>query len=327
LSKKIVGVIVGAVLTALLSVAQSSPRRVVLEDGFLPPNNLKIPIGSLEDKGLTRKQYEAVMDRVQAVYGPIIASRGGRLMINRLWEDPTVNASADRQGDDYVINMYGGLARHAAITQDGMALVACHEIGHHLGGAPKYPDDWASNEGQADYFANLKCLHRIFASPETAAFTKPTGDESLAREACGKSFARAQDGALCVRSAMAGMSVTALFRVMRREDPVPRFDTPDPKVVESMFNGHPGTQCRLDTYYQGSLCAQPFAEDVSETDPSVGACTRAGGFSVGLRPRCWYLPPAAEGAGLADAAVMTSKPMNASPALTLLESPPVWQGL
>ncbi|MEK7234767.1 MAG: hypothetical protein AAB268_13200 [Elusimicrobiota bacterium] len=323
MSKQIVRVIVGAVLASLMSVVPSSSRRVVLEDGFLPPNDLKISIGSLEDKGLTHAQYDAVLDRIQEIYGPLIASRGGRLVINRLWGDPTVNASANREGDDYVINMYGGLARHAAITQDGMALVACHEVGHHIGGDPKYPNMWATNEGQADYFANLKCLRRVFAAPEAAAFTKAEGDESLAREACGKSFERPQDRALCVRSAMAGMSVTELFRTMRREDPVPHFDTPDPRVVGNMFNNHPGTQCRLDTYYQGSLCAQPFTTDVSDTDPSVGTCTRSGGFSVGLRPRCWYLPPAGESTEFENAGVMSKTP-NAPSTLAVLENG--WRG-
>ena len=162
------------VLTALL--CSSAPRSMMLEDGFLPPNDLKIPIGSAEDKGITRKQYDAVMDRVQEIYAPLIAARGARLVIKRLWDDPTVNASAERRGNDYIVNMYGGLARHAAITQDGLALVVCHEIGHHIGGAPKYSGQWAANEGQADYFANLKCLHRVFAA--SAAFTKPAGDES-----------------------------------------------------------------------------------------------------------------------------------------------------
>ena len=265
------------------------------------------------------------MDRVQEIYAPLIAARGARLVIKRLWDDPTVNASAERRGNDYIVNMYGGLARHAAITQDGLALVVCHEIGHHIGGAPKYSGQWAANEGQADYFANLKCLHRVFAA--AAAFTKPAGDESSARRACGDSYAKAEERELCVRSAMAGMSVTNLFRALRKEDPQPRFDTPDPKVVNRMYDNHPGTQCRLDTYFQGSLCAQPFTGEVSETDPTVGTCTRSGGFSTGLRPRCWYLPPANEPRGLELLSAIPGKPMHESSTLATLKSESVFQGL
>lgn len=325
MSKKVL-VLLSVVLTAAL--APSAPRVAPLCDGFLPQNDLKIPIGSAEAKGITQAQFNAVMDRAEAIYGPIIKARGGRLVLKRLWDDSTVNASAQRSGSDYVLNMYGGLARHATITQDGMALVVCHELGHHIGGAPKYGGyNWASNEGQADYFANMKCLHRIFAAPGAESFTQPAGDETLAREACGKAYPTEAERRLCVRSSMAGMSVTELFRALRREDPIPHFNTPDPKAVTRMYDSHPGTQCRLDTYFAGSLCTQPFLNDVSETDPAVAACTRSNGFSVGLRPRCWYLPPATEPAGLEALAAPPVEPMNASPTLAALKGGDVFSGL
>ncbi|MEK7388109.1 MAG: hypothetical protein AAB036_00265 [Elusimicrobiota bacterium] len=284
-------------LVALCAAPEASP--VFADDGFLPPNNLSIPIDSLESKGITHQQFNQVLDHIQALYGPIIASRGGRLVINRLWDDATVNASAQRggaDGTDYVLNMYGGLARHAAITQDGFALVACHELGHHIGGAPKYSNglDWASNEGQADYFANLKCLRLVFADTASNAFTRASLDDSQPQAACAKSFAGARERAICVRTAVAGMSVTALLRALRSEPVAPRYDTPDPNVVTRMYDRHPPTQCRLDTYFSASLCTRAVGDELSETDPVPGACTGSQGFSVGLRPRCWYKPPADE---------------------------------
>ena len=320
-------VLAGVALTALL--CSSAPRAVWLcSDGFLPKNDLQIRVGSLEDKGIDRKQYDAVMDRIQSLYGPVIAARGGRLVINRLWDDPTVNASAQRIGDDYVINMYGGLARHEAITQDGMALVACHELGHHIGGAPLYAgEDWASNEGQSDYFANLKCLRRVFASPKASAFSRPEGDESVARAACKKSYKKTADQELCVRNAMAGISVMELFRALRRQEAQPRFDTPDPSVVTEMLDGHPDTQCRLDTYFAGSLCPRAVSDEVSETDPVPGTCTRLKGDKVGFRPRCWYLNPADEPSGLELLSKMPSKPMHDSATLAGLKSGTIFSGL
>ena len=64
--------------------------------------------------------------------------------------------------------MFGGLARHKLVTPDGFALVACHEMGHHLGGAPRR-GGWASNEGQSDYYATTKCARRIWAEDNNAA--------------------------------------------------------------------------------------------------------------------------------------------------------------
>lgn len=313
-------------LSAVLLTA--TPRVTTPCDGFLPPNDLKIPIGALEDKGITQKQFDAVMDRVEAIYGPIIKARGGHLVIKRLWDDPTVNASAQRMGSDYVLNMYGGLARHKAITQDGMALVACHELGHHIGGFPLYNgEDWASNEGQADYFANLKCLHKVFASPMAQAFTRPGGDEAAARVGCAASYSKKVDADMCVREAMAGMSVTELFRALRNQSKLPRFDTPDPTVVTEMYDGHPDTQCRLDTYYAGSVCNRAVSEEVSETDPVPGTCTRIAGDKMGFRPRCWYLNPANEPAGLASLAALPTKTRADSPTLAALESGSVFSGL
>ena len=62
------------------------------------------------------------------------------------------------------------------ITVDGMALVACHEMGHHMGGAPKidgwYGSSWATNEGGADYYGTLKCARRFFAGDDNASIVK-----------------------------------------------------------------------------------------------------------------------------------------------------------
>jgi hypothetical protein len=315
-----------ALFTAAIALLSADPRVILLEDGFLPKNNLQIRAGAREAKGITQEQFDQVMDRAEAIYGPEIAARGGRLVLRRLWENPTVNASAQRSGTDYILNMYGGLARHESITQDGMALVVCHEIGHHIGGAPKYDGglDWASNEGQADYFANLKCLRLMFAG-EGASFTRPKNDDPGPRAACEHSFALSVDQDLCVRGAIAGMSVTTLFRQLRQETTLPRYDTPDPAVVAEMYDGHPGTQCRLDTYFAGSLCARAVDERLDETDPAPGACTAASGHFLGLRPLCWYKPDGVPDPAVARAA-MDARPKT--PALTsALRDPELWRGL
>ena len=153
-----------AVVSLVLAAAFLRPRHRTLCEGFLPPNDMKIPVGDFRAKGIQEEMFNSVLDRVQAVYGPIVAQHGGELVINRKWDDPTVNANAQRYGSRWIINMYGGLARHPAVTPEGFATVACHELGHHLGGFPKIWGlfgSWASNEGEADYFATLKCLRLV----------------------------------------------------------------------------------------------------------------------------------------------------------------------
>ncbi len=322
MSRKIMFSAVLAVLAVFAALPHSRP--VLHDEGFLPPNDLRISVGSFGDKGITKGEFDQVLDRVQAVYGPIIAARRGTLVIDRLWDDDTVNAMAMRDGKKYIINMYGGLARHEAITQDGMALVACHELGHHLGGAPKFGIweriDWASNEGQADYFAGLKCLRLIFASPGTESFSHPAIAEEQPRAACERSFSVPADRDLCVRAAIAGMSVTTLFQMKRHETVLPRYDTPDPKVVEKTSDKHPATQCRLDTYFAGTLCARPVSDPLDEENPASGTCTRSQGFKSGVRPLCWYKPPDDEPAIASGGGAMTPR------LLPVLSLPDLWKG-
>jgi len=320
-----------SILVSVAVVALSIvPRVIVLEEGFLPQNNMKIPVGSLQAKGITEAQFNQVMDRVEAIYAPEIKARGARLVVRRLWTNDTVNASAQRVGNDYVLNMYGGLARHASVTQDGMALVVCHEMGHHIGGAPKYDggSDWASNEGQSDYFANLKCLRRMFAGRAADEFTRGKGDDTGPRAACEAAWQSTADRDLCVRGAMAGMSVSSLLAELGG-DPMPRFDTPDPEEVAETRDYHPAAQCRLDTYVAGSICGRAVGDQVDELDAAKGTCTAAGGQTAGLRPRCWYQPVApAAVEPPAEAPVVQRAHPKTTPALaSSLKNPELWLGL
>ncbi len=263
--------------------------------GFLPENNLKISVNQKRDGGLTEEQFNAVIDKVEATYDSIVSSEGGKLKVARNWEDGTVNAYASRSGTTWNVAMFGGLARHETITEDGFALVVCHELGHHIGGAPKkvsyYSNSWASNEGQADYFANLKCLRRVFnneSNMRVVRAMKDIPDELVGK--CKAVWERADDRALCIRGGMAGMSVSKLFQALRNSTVEPKFETPDAKVVTRTDDNHPAYQCRLDTYFQGSLCNIPFNDDVEQDNEVTGTCHGAIGSRIGTRPLCWFKP-------------------------------------
>ncbi|MBI5209610.1 MAG: hypothetical protein HY927_06500 [Elusimicrobia bacterium] len=304
--------------------------------GFLPENDMVILAGSKDDKGIDQSQFNAVLDAVEKIYKPIVAARGAVLSIERKWDDGTVNAYAQQQGNKYIISMFGGLARHAAITQDGFTLVACHEMSHHLGGAPKssgWFGSWATIEGQADYAANLKCLRRVFADVAAAKFSRPKlAADPYAEKYCDDTFAGGKDRALCLRGSMAGKSVTALFKALGNDEKEYKFETPDPSVVSTMYEKHPKTQCRLDTYFQGSLCDKPLSQEVSDKDPVPGTCNASAGDKLGTRPLCWYKPPVAAdlpedmlGKPVAGAAV---KSLGAPESvLSTLKGQALWKGL
>lgn len=261
------------------------------KEGFLPKNNLFIPVDAKGINTITETEFNAVIDQVEGLYAPIISEYGGKLEVVRKWTDGTVNAYAEQNGNIWKVSMFGGLARHKTITADGFALVVCHELGHHIGGAPRYAgDDWASNEGQSDYFATTKCLRRVWQSEDNAAAVRGMDVPKALTDACASAWSEKTDREICVRGGMAGDSVAKLFAALSWQMKPAKFDTPDPKQVASTSDSHPATQCRLDTYFQGALCEKSFNEEIGQTDEVTGSCHGSTGQKIGLRPRCWFKP-------------------------------------
>lgn len=299
---KSTGRVLAVATCALMSLSQSVTAANHDCEGFLPPNDMKVPVGFKATAGspgsLSEAQFNAVLDRVQKLYSPVIAQEGGTLKINRLWSDATVNASAQQIGSSWVLNMYGGLARHPATTEEGFALVVCHELGHHLGGAPKIAgwfggSNWASNEGAADYYANLKCLRNYYEQDDNKAIIAQAKlDQRLdafAEKLCIQQFNTEIDQLICMRNSLGGTSVAGLFQDLRKETTPPDYSKPDTRRVTKTDDKHPATQCRMDTYLAGSVCPVDKSVKLSNTDYRQGSCVE-GAYNVGYRPRCWFAP-------------------------------------
>jgi hypothetical protein len=261
--------------------------------GFIPENTMNIPVGMFADGGITEQQFNGILDRVERLYKDDITKLGDTLTINRKWTDGTVNASAQRFGTTEVLNMYGGLARHPSITVEGFALVACHELGHHHGGAPKiqsvFGDPWATNEGGADYYAGLKCLRRFFAEDDNVAIVGKEKLDPVAVALCQSQFKEIKDQAICARISMAGQSVSNFFQVAKKETVVPNYGTPDKSEVSRTNDAHPATQCRMDTYLAGFSCHVPESDPNDKVDYKKGSCFTPND-TIGYRPRCWFNP-------------------------------------
>jgi len=286
-------------LTAALTLSiYSFPQAQELCSGIVPDNDMNIPVSAIkgtEAGAVTEDEFNGAIDLVEEYYSQIIKDLGGNLIVHRRWTDGTVNASAMRQGPDYVLNMYGGLARHTRTTPDSFLLVVCHELGHHIGGAPKYGgwfSSWASNEGQSDYFGALKCMRRVLQNQKNSEIVSKMDINPEVQKNCATQFTDTNKQAICIRTAMAGEALAFLFKDLRKDTTDPSFSTPDENVVERTKPRHPDTQCRLDTYYQGALCDRDFLSDVSQSDPKQGTCFRntTSNNTIGTRPLCWYKP-------------------------------------
>lgn len=261
--------------------------------GFLPENNLWIDETHISENGMTEKLFDDMIDQLQDLYGPIVKEKGYNLIINGDWKDGTVNAYARKDGKNWYVQMFGGLARHEAVIPDAFGLVLCHEIGHHIGGAPimGYPGGvWYANEGQADYFGTMKCMRRWMETQDKKKVEEAAEVPAIVKKACATSFELEADRAYCERGSMAGHSLGMLFFHLRKMKVPPAFDTPDPNVVKKTDNAHPAPQCRVDTYFAGAICPVDYEKDVSEKDYRINTCTTEAGAKFGTRPLCWFKP-------------------------------------
>ena len=202
--------------------------------------------------------------------------------------------------------MFGGLARRPEVTPDGFALVLCHELGHHLGGYVMASDsdmDWASNEGQSDYFATEACAKEIWKNDLEENAKHRALVLPFAKSLCDKNYQQQIERDLCYRSSNAGLSLASLLATLRNSE-LPKFETPSRDVVQKTIDEHPEAQCRLDTYMAGAVCTVPFERSIipgkglaqggasleAEMFAGQSSCMARDGWVSAQRPRCWFKP-------------------------------------
>ncbi len=242
----------------LLAAILCSIVTIKTEARIARPNPYHIPV-TVFSSGITESEFNESIDTVYKKYATYVSQKGATLVFNRLWDDGTVNSDTTESWGRWEINAYGGLARYPGMTKDGYTLVLCHELGHHLGGAPRFGrnTEWASCEGEADYWAT-RCMKEI-----------------------GFSTGGIQNASLVVASVLASLG----------GEGAPQVSTPDPRVQRRTFEDHPEAQCRLDTYLQGLTCKS--TGPMSKYNPRVNSCfsyPTAKTYSPGSRPRCWFAP-------------------------------------
>lgn len=252
-----------------------------------PLNSMSIGVENKSLDGLSERDFNQILDLVQTIMGPEIKKRLNKnLIIDRKWSESTVDAYATRDdANNPVVVMNGGLARHPQMTKDGFLLLVCHELGHHLGGAPKILRgnsglrSWSSAEGQADYFATSKCLPKFFhTGVEDKKF-----DYDLDANNLKLALSKCRDN-VCARIALSGLAVSQVFASMVKGTPGPSLLLNDLTKVDQTLYKHPNPQCRLDTYLSGANCDVGIEIPFDLNDPQIGACLK----DQGSRPMCWF---------------------------------------
>jgi hypothetical protein len=294
-----------AVVSLALTVFASAQANI------LPPNNLHLQDNLLGETNVTEEQFNTIIDSILESYQPLAALHGGKIEAYKGWSNSTVNASAQRMGGKWLINMYGGLARRPEVTPDGFAMVVCHELGHHFAGFPfvsgirgALNGAWAANEGQSDYFATHSCARRIWANDNAKNTTFESQLDETSVGKCNAQWSKQTDKNLCYRVTAAGQSLGNLLAALG-DDPFPDFSTPDSTVRRSTMDAHPNAQCRLDTYLAGALCKVSFNEKLipgrralgfgqgskaAEKEALQNSCVPERENNAEARPRCWFAP-------------------------------------
>lgn len=251
-----------------------------------------IPENSLLANDMTEQQFKDTVKNFESFFAPSIdRDHNAELMVFGSWSSNTVNAYAEQERGKVMITVYGGLARHKAITVDGLTATLCHELGHHFGGYPKKQTNrWSSAEGQADYYATMKCLRRMWEKADNAGALQNVRVPEIVKAECAQSFSDANEQLLCQRMNLAGRSVALMIQDLDHDSIEPKFETPDSLVVRNINYMHPFAQCRLDTFFQGAICPVSASVEFDNDDQTQGACHAKLGDTRGLRPRCWFVP-------------------------------------
>lgn len=253
------------VVSMILSVASDAEMRLFRKSGahsFLPQNSLSEEDDVTSGSGISRVYFDAITVAAEKYYGHVALKNGERFVVQRDWNDSTVNAYSARSGKHVEVSVFGGLARRPEMTPESFALVLCHEISHVYGGEP-YANkiNRISAEGQADYQSPRECFLAVLPVLNFSGLPESDSAATLVRDMCSKT--QGDKNSYCHAVLWGGVGVAKIIASMKGES-VPRYDTPDATVVSTTILRYPATsQCRLDTI-------------------------RAGFFTQ-ERPRCWYV--------------------------------------
>lgn len=246
-------------LTMLAVTKLSSPKRSFAQN---PSTSgiFALPVGSVNVSSVTEAEYKDLLEKFSRKYFLDVYQKTGRpLVIPYEWDNPYFAAFAKNQGPLLNISLWGGMVRAPGANKLILVTLLCHELGHFIGGEPKQHisgAEWASTEGQSDFYAASVCLPDFVKShPEFLTVISP---EVVQR--CGT-----YDN--CKVVLQAGLDTVRFLQRYSFRNFVPvSLGTREKATSVLVRDSYPTDQCRLDTFVAAASCH------------SGGEC---------LPPRCW----------------------------------------
>lgn len=256
----------------------------------------------------TREQMLSVLTAITDGFGKdIAAAHGAKIVIEPDWTRRELGLAASlHAGGIWKLRPAAGLAT-SNLSIDTMQVIACHEIGHFLGGFPFHHaqnntlsthKSILSAEGQADYYAAKDCLPRIWKGDKNNASYAARIPKSM-RAKCDAAHRTVADRRVCYRILATGTEYAKSLEA--------NVSLTTPVTVEAVETklGHFGAQLRLDTVVAGALCtvkqpltiipgALPSLTRGNPYQPEAEAAAKphACHTGPGARPRSWFRPDA-----------------------------------
>ncbi len=224
---------------------------------------------------ISESELDTVINRFKDIYSSsFLEATYKDLIFFKDFRKKEVRAYIEQKSLFYRITLEKGLIDAPEMTSDAAALIICHELGHALGGDPvkktktfnnqgeEITDyNWASAEGQSDYYATSVCMKKYFEGDYNTDYLWGKEIPNIILNRCSQSYTDEEDVAICIRTALAIPTVT---EVINRNNEAISLLTPDLTESETTLLSYPALQCRMDTYFNGALGLE--------------------------RPRCWYKP-------------------------------------
>lgn len=230
---------------------------------------------------VSEESFKLIPEKILALHQKIIKQEKLVISIDTDWVRPYFTAWARKDADrKFTLSFWGGLARIPGMNDEGHAFVACHELGHILGGAPKIKINeflWSSSEGQSDFFASAICMKGFLKlKHQQKRLTVPDDIPEIVYTLCRTTYEKEEDFLICLNTQKATKAFSLVLEHLSQYTKTLDVTVPSPHVVkETIHNSYPEQQCRIDTIFQGSLCQEKHYPCDNMT---------------GSRPLCWYLP-------------------------------------
>ncbi len=167
--------------------------------------------------------------KVISLFSDSLKKIQANVVLDAQWESPYFGAGIAYYDNYFYMRIFGGTTRVEGMSLDAYAALACHELGHIIGGAPYQTilgAEWSSSEGQADFFAASVCLPKYFLQKNIPA------------------------------SAIASLVEKAGYEMLnsvapygsQKELPILRHTPLSFQTPETLINLYPSLQCRYETF-------------------------------------------------------------------------------